>query len=309
MNEDRLYELALQQCSQGNVLTAIETLKKVLATTPDHAGAHAVLSSCLLDTKRIHAAKHEAKLALSLAPDSAFAHRVMASCLCAHRKFKQAEQHMQEALELAPEDPENYRYMAHVLDLQNSHTKRNEIRSYLNRALELEPNDPDTLAALGDDKLSAGELTEAEKFAKEALASTPEHIDSLVLMGNILLRQGKIEQAREHALWALHIDASYEKALYLMAAIKARENPFLGLWWRYATWMGQLGSGRAILVLIGAFILYRLIAFSLTDLGYADVANLFRLFWFLLCIYTWVGPGLFDKMVKREIETISLKNF
>jgi hypothetical protein len=74
-------------------------------------------------------------------------------------------------------------------------------------------------------------------------------------------------------LWALRQDPADRGALRLMASIKARRNPFLGLWWRYATWMGSLGEGRAIVVLLGMYVVYRLGTITATEWGSSDIAG------------------------------------
>ena len=137
----------------------------------------------------------------------------------------------------------------------------------LQRAISLNPDDPDTMVALGDDALERGDVKRAEQWARDALTARPEFQDGLVLMGQVYLRQGRIEDAREHALWALRQDATDEGSLRLLASIKARQSPLLGLWWRYAMFMGSLGDGRGTLVLLGAFVVYRFATLAAKDLG------------------------------------------
>ena len=126
-------------------------------------------------------------------------------------------------------------------------------------------------------------------------------------MGNVLLRRGKVEEAREHAVWALRNDPADRGALRLMAAIKARQNPFLGLWWRYSTWMGSLGDGRAIVVLLGAYVAYRVLTITVADRGNAGLANLVSALWLAFVAYTWFGPAMFRRSLERELESVKLE--
>ncbi len=96
-------------------------------------------------------------------------------------------------------------------------------------------------------------------------------------------------------------------ALHLMAAIKARRSFWLGLWWRYSAWMGTLGDGRAILVLLGAFVLYRVGAITAKGFGHENLASYVELLWFCLVAYTWIGPTLFRQSLEKELKTIELK--
>ena len=309
MAEERTIDFAFDQYQRGNLNGAIDSLKRVLADDPDHASAHALLSFCLLDMRRAHAAEHEAGMALALEPENEMAHHAMALSLLARRRFKDAEAHAAQMLDFSPEEPAYYRLLASILEVQGTRKGKAHAHALLEKALELAPDDANTLAALGSYHLQRGKLEQALHFARETLQTIPEHIDGLVLMGGIALRTGDTTTARDHALWALRSNATHRGALHLMAGIKARENPLLGWWWRFATWMGELGSGRAITVLLCAFLVYRLSALILTDLGHPDAANMLQLVWLALCIYTWVGPGLFQKAVKRELETVKLRDF
>ena len=115
-----------------------------------------------------------------------------------------------------------------------------------------------------------------------------------------------MEEAREHAVWALRNHPASQRALHLMAAIKARSSRLLGLWWRYSTWMGTLGDGRAILVLLGAFVLYRVGVVTAEAFGEVEVANYIQFLWLAIVAYTWFGPGLFHQSLKKELETVEL---
>lgn len=294
---------AQQQLDRGDPRGAMETLRRALGQDPEDAGAHALLSVVLLSLKRPHAAEHEAGLALSLEPMLPLAHAAAASAAMARRRFKDAEQHLHHLLELEPEDTDYLRLRARYFELTGQKERKREV---LQRAISLNPDDPDTMVALGDDALERGDVKRAEQWARDALTARPEFQDGLVLMGQVYLRQGRIEDAREHALWALRQDATDEGSLRLLASLKARQSPLLGLWWRYAMFMGSLGDGKSTLVLLGAFVAYRFATLAAKDLGQPNLASLIQLVWLGLAVYTWVGPALFQRMVRQELETVRL---
>jgi hypothetical protein len=151
-----------------------------------------------------------------------------------------------------------------------------------------------------------GRTREAAALAREALAIDAEHQDALVLMGQVALRDGDIEAAREHCHAALRVNAADPGAIGLLAAIKARTSWVLGLWWRYATWMQQFGETGTIAILIGGFVAYRLLTLLLSDLDQPAAANAVQIGWLALCIYSWVGPGLFQRAVERELAPVAL---
>ncbi|MCY1083706.1 tetratricopeptide repeat protein [Archangium sp. miwbw1] len=281
----------------------METLRRALSEDPEDPEAHALLSLVLLALKRPHAAEHEAGIALSLEPLLPLAHTAAASAAMARRRFKDAEQHLHNLLELEPDDADNLVLQARFFDLTGQKERKREV---LQRAIALAPDDPDTMVALGEDALERGEVKRAEQWARDALTARPEFQDGLVLMGHVHLRQGSIEDAREHALWALRQNATDEGALRLLASIKARQSPLLGLWWRYAMFMGSLGDTRSTLVLLGAFVVYRFATQATKDLGQPQLASIIQLVWLGLAMYTWVGPALFQRMVRQELETVRL---
>jgi len=298
-----LLRLAGMQLAQGNPFQAIETLKQALTEDPDHAEAHALLALCLLGVRRIDAAAHETKLSLAADPLLPLAHYVQGSVLLGQRKLEEAERSFDTLLELEPDEPENHRAMARLLELKG---ERAEAEAWLKKALELNPEDPQTLTALGEARLAAGDVDQADRLADEALRLQPEHQDALVLRGTVALRRGDVKRAREHAVWALRLDAEDPGALHLITAIKSRTNWFLGLWWRYSSWIGSLGMGRAIVVLLGAFVLYRLATIWAAQAGRSDLARFIQFGWLGICVYTWVGPGLFARSLKRETDRVVL---
>lgn len=291
------------QLTRGDHSGALETLRRALGQDPDDAEAHALLSLVLLALKRPHAAGHEAGIALSLEPELPLVHTAAASVAMARRRFKDAEQHLTRLLELEPDDVGNLLLQARYFDLTGQKERKREA---LRRAIALAPDDPDTLVALGEDALERGDVKRAEQWARDALAARPEFQDGLVLMGQVYLRQGRIEDAREHALWALRQDATAEGALRLLSSIKARQSPLLGLWWRYAMFMGSLGEGKGTLVLLGMFVVYRFATLAAKDLGQPTLSSFIQLAWLAFAVYTWVGPSLFQRMVRQELDTVRL---
>ena len=302
---DPLLHLAQSQISQGNAVQAIETLKQALSQDPDRAEAHALLALCLLEMRRIDAAAHEARLGLAADPLSPLGHYVQGAVQLGQRKLVEAESSYRTLLDLEPGNPENYRAMARLLEVKGNKT---DAEAHLNKARELAPDDPQTLTALGEMQLAAGRIDEAQRLADDALRIQPEHLDGLVLRGSVALRRGDVKTAREHAIWALHLDAGDPGALRLIAEIKSRTNWFLGLWWRYSVWMGELGAGRAIFVLLGAFVVYQAATIWAGQHGQSDLASVIRLLWLGICVYTWVGPGLFQRSLQREIGNVALKS-
>ena len=87
----------------------------------------------------------------------------------------------------------------------------------------------------------------------------------------------------------------------------ARQSPFLGLWWRWNARMSGLGGGKQIIVLVGSYLAFRVIDFAVGDLGRLDAAAAAQYLWLGICAYTWIAPGIFVRMLKREREGVKLR--
>jgi tetratricopeptide (TPR) repeat protein len=177
----------------------------------------------------------------------------------------------------------------------------------LRQGLRLAPDNPELIADLGQHLLEAGKVDEAEAAAREALAIDAACADAVLLMGHVLLRRGDVDGAREQALLCLAADANSRPALHLLCAVKMRTNPFLGLWWRFAVWMGRFRNTNTLVIIIGSFVLYRLAAQLLDDAGHGDIATFISILWLALCIYSWAAAGLFHKMLKKELAAVRLR--
>jgi tetratricopeptide (TPR) repeat protein len=291
----------------GHLDGAIDSLRRLLGIDPEIGEAHALLAVCLLQKRRLDAAWHEAGIALALEPEAPMARYAAAEVLIAKRRFADAEEQLHVLLAIAPEVPAYHRSLARLYDLTG---RRAERRATLDKALDLDPEDAGTLADLADCSLDANDLEGAGRYALEALHSAPESSAAQVALGRVALRAGRVAEAREHALQALRGAPDDPGALHLLTAVKMRGSPFLGLWWRYNTWMSGIGAARSVLVLLGAFLLYRIATIASQDAGNAGLAIGIQVAWLGVVIYTFVGPGLFRKALRRELESVSLnRNF
>ena len=295
---------ARAQLQRGDLHGAVRTLRQVLSEEPTLPDAHALLSVVLLRQKRLHAAGFEAQESLKLDPHLPMGHYAAASVAMLRGFHKDAEEHIALLLRLEPQVPAWWRLKAQLRSFQD---RREERRGALLHALSLDAADPDTLAALGDEALERGDLDEAERRAREALVLAPEHEEGLVLMGHVLLRRGHVDAAHEHAVWALRQDATDAGALALLVAIQARRSWWLGLWWRYSTWMETLGSTRGTLVMLVAYLLSRFLTLGAEDLGSEGSATVIQTVWLGLVAYSWAAPGIFQRMLRKELTEVRLR--
>lgn len=300
---DKLIERAYVQIRHQDLYGAIETLRQALTLDADNAHAHALLAVCLHDQKRLHAAEYEARAALALDPEFPFAHYAVAIVSIAQRRFKLAEQHLQAALGLDPGNPAMLRTLAQLYSLWG---RRREVLPLLEKAREADPNDADTWAALAEHHRDARDFKKAEALARHALEIDPENADALLTMGYVLLARNETQEAREHALSVLRNNALHQGAIHLLGAVKARQSPLLGVWWRFNSFFGGGSMARRVMLLIGMYLAYRASMIALDDFGYAQAGTWVSFAWLGFCVYTWVGPAVFQKQLNRELAPATL---
>ncbi|XOV77531.1 MAG: tetratricopeptide repeat protein [Aestuariibacter sp.] len=300
---DRLIEQASQRYRYGDYNGGIEALKAALSVAPDNGFLHSYLSFGLVKQKRIVAAQYEAQIGLELEPNSAYAHYTLGSLLHVKRNFKAALIHLEQALAI---DPENVSFMELLSEIQLGKGQTSEAKETLERALELASDDPHILSQFGDYWYELNNLKEAENYYNEALNIEPQHMNSLIGKGQLLLRQGDISESKEHAVWALQQDPNNNSALGLLTNIKARQNPLMGGWWRLNTWLISGNNARTILLLISAYILFKVTAIALADAGFESIGSTVSMLWLGIVAYMWIGPSWFNKKLKAELETVIL---
>lgn len=301
---DHFYYMAERYYAHGRIDSAIDALLQSLGEDPDRSDAHAFLALCLIKRQRLHAAGLEAARALELEPESAFAHLAAAIVAIARRQFEQAQAHLRSARELQPDaaavaDAYARLYLAWGRDAQALEEAR--------RACELDPDDPDHPALLASLELRRGDRARAEALAREVLRGHPEHVEALCVLGHCELAAGRTDSARDHAAWALQIDPMDGEALTLMAAVKARRSWLLGLWWRFQSFVSAGSRVRAVMLLLGMFLVYRVALIALPQHGLAQWTGPVSYAWLLFCAYTWIAPSLFWRSVKKELEQVKLR--
>jgi Flp pilus assembly protein TadD len=297
--------LAMDQLERGQVLPAIETLAELLGESPDDADAHALLSLCLVRRKRLHAAKLEAETAISLEPDSPLAHLAAGVVASSRREYSRAESHLLMAAQLEPSSDAVQRELAR---LYLRWQKTSSARECAGRALELVPAAPENLVLCGELALRSGDAERAGELALHALEENPEHVDALVLLGEVELKRGDVRAAREHAVWALQLDPNDAGARSLLSSIKARQSLALGLWWRFQSWVSAGSNTRAIMLMVGLYVVYRSALILLEDEGTDPrYLNGMNLVWLAFCVYTWVAPSLFLRALRKEMDEVRLR--
>jgi tetratricopeptide (TPR) repeat protein len=305
--EEREVEALIEQADVQMRLAhwrgAIDLLRRALAIDPDHARAHAMLAFALLGAKRLAGAEIECRLALALDGNEPFCHHAAAAVLRAQRKLDEAWAHCQIALEADGTDADVHVLAAGIRDLRG---EISEARALLAGALALEPTHAGALTRFAGLELDAHRYDEAARYIGEALRARPDDLEAHVVAGLVALVRGDDAGAEEHARFALSQDATDRDALGLWAAIKAHRSWTLGLWWRLNAWISLRSEGGQIAVLIGSFMIVQiaLILAVAADLELAE--KILYWGWLGFCAYTWIAPGLFKRMLERDLGSVVL---
>ncbi|MBL0220780.1 MAG: tetratricopeptide repeat protein [Myxococcales bacterium] len=305
--EDRQIKVLLEQSDVqrrlGNHRGAIELVQKALAIDPDHARAHAALAFALLAARRLPGAGIEIRTALALEGNDGYIHYVAGAVLMAERKLDDAWAHVLIAL-----DEDNADATTHVLGatIQVLKGDNGRAKELLTEALELEATHTGALTELARLELDLGELEGAAEHIALALKSDAADRDAHVVAGFVELAKGHAAAAEDHARFVLNQDATDEGGLRLFTAVKARRSKLLGVWWRWNTWISMRDDHRQIAVLIGTFVLMRVLIIVTDELGYDLISRALSYLWLGFCAYTWFAPELFRQWLKSELGTVKL---
>ena len=212
------------------------------------------------------------------APNSAVVRRLFALCHLQRGSLKRARQDAEESVRLGPNDGVSHTVLGRILTRQQDF--RGAEAAY-RRGAELAPDTTYCLVHLGYFLMNRRRFKDAAEVADDAGRVAPDDFGVMLLRGDVALRLGKAEEARDFALWALSQKATNREAIRLLVSVKARQNWFLGLWWRLTAniWL------RLLLVIAA-------LPFGL---------------WFVPGLYLVVGRIIFDRMIKAELRTVKLK--
>jgi len=280
-------------------IEAIDQLKLLLGTEPGNAEGHGLLAACLLEQKRLAAAEYELALALRFDPRQAFFYLVQAELLLLKNQRNLALAACDQAQQLVPDEAAPLFKKVRILLLYD---KYREAKETLDIAAALQPNALEVPLFYCQICMGLGEKEGAEIFAREALALSPQTEEANILMGKIRLAQGDNQGAAEHAKLVIMNNPDSNSGLALLADIKARNNFFLGVWWRLNNYLSHMPAFKQVSLLIGGFLVFSLLAQILSDLGFATTARIVGIAWVGLVVYSWIAIPLYTKMIKKELK-------
>ncbi len=277
---------------------AAEETGRQVASDPDDPFAHCLLSLCFSKMKRHDDAVREGRTATHLAPDLAYTHYVLGSVLDDVPRLKDAEAAAREAVRLDPEDADFYALLASIKSQQQSWP---EALRYADAGLAVDGDHLTCANLRGMALVQLGRREDAGQTIRGTLAKDPENATAHANSGWALLHQSKPNEALVHFKEALRLRPDMEWARQgILEALRAR-NPVYRLVLNYFLWMSRRGKQARYAVLIGLYVLPRLLrAYAVSHPALAPFAAAVFGLYIVFAFLTWTARPLFNVLLRLD---------
>lgn len=278
--------------SQNRFAEARTMIVQQLATEPQNPALNAYLGYCLRMEDRAAEGLKPASYAVSSAPDWPFVHYVLAHVYEGMEKWKDALAAIDRAITLDPAEPSYHGLKAYLLFKR--HKWKDAIAS-AERGLQFDPEHDQCQNILTAAKNQLGLHGDVEHLVDESLRRDPENAMAFANKGWSCLRQGQPKEAVRHFREALRLEPELEYArLGCLEALKAHNPPYRWLLY-YFFKMGSLPGGVQFGIIIGLFVLYRVVRSVGADHPELEPITTPLVVAYLAFAYvTWVGMRLAD---------------
>jgi tetratricopeptide (TPR) repeat protein len=294
--DDKHLQRAFVLFEQSRLDLAEPELRQALAGGPDNGLAHSLLALCLLERKEWNGATDEARLGVRLTPEFPFAHTTLARVLAGRQYLDEAVEAANESLRLDPTDADTYALLSLI------HTHRRDWRKALQAAeqgLEHDAEHVDCNNARAMALTKLGRTAEAGTTLAAALDRDPENPLSHANLGWTALHDGETKKALEHFREALRLDPTEDYARAgLVEALQAR-NPIYGLMLRYFLFMGRLSGRAQWSLIIGAYVIYRVLAgLARTNPQWAPWIMPLIVAYIVFVVLSWLSQPIFNLLLR-----------
>lgn len=271
---------------------AVDSARQALADDPHDAEVHCVLALCYVELKKFKEAEDEAKEAIGLAPDFAGSHYVLASVLVARNRTKEAATTIQEAIRLQPYDPDFYA-LAAAIAFDHADWKRALNHAEMGLECDAQHANCGNLRAMTLVKL--GRHQEAAMTTDATLSQNPHDSYTHETVGWTKMEKHDPTAALESFREAIRLNPENETARAgIVEALKAR-NPIYGLFLRYILFMTKLSPQVQMMVIVGAFLLVRMVGnLKAQHPEWSGVILGVQMAYFGFVIMTWTAAPLFN---------------
>ncbi|MCX7999180.1 MAG: tetratricopeptide repeat protein, partial [Leptospiraceae bacterium] len=213
-----IYNLALSQYKQGEMVEAMENFKKAIRVTGGVGQvselSHGYLGTIFYHREDLDGAEHHFREAVALKPNNSKYLYNLGLILFKKGQREEAIRYFERAIETGTGDAQIYSYIAESFSSMNMY--ENAIAS-LERGLRVRPNDIDLMFQLAKLYYERGQYNQSEELYRKIIRSTngdKNTEDALVSLGILLDEMERYSEAIETLNRAVALNSQNEEALF-----------------------------------------------------------------------------------------------
>lgn len=293
---DAHFQRALLLFQHRRLEEAEKEIARGFAENPHNPMGHAILALCLAAREQFDEATQHAQQAVGLAPDMPWMHSTLARVWFARRHLDKAEAAVAEALKLDPQQPDHFVLHGQI---QCARQRWLPARMAAEQALTLDPEHVAALNLRAEALRKLGQAGSAEAQLLAALAVDPDDADTHASLGWVYLENGNRPKAMQHFREALRLDAELDSARAGVVETLKACNPAYRLFLKYIFWMQKLGTRGQWIVILGAYLAYRIVVSVARD-NPALAKWLWPLIagYLLFVVVTWLAQPIANLMLR-----------
>lgn len=290
-------QLRVQQLlDQNRYLEAEKELRNLLATDPTNLEWRAMMAIALAGSKQLKEAESTIQSCIAEAPDDPWFISMYGEILLLKNQFGKAETIARRAIEMDPIDASHRALLAQALLAQKQLEPALEAA---NSGLAIDPEDLNCLNLRSTILVTLGRKEEGFATMDKALEQDPDNSHTHANYGWNQLHRGDHRKALEHFREALRHDPESEYAKAgLVEALQAR---YLVYRWflKYYFWISNMQSGLQWAVIIGFYLVQRLVAFVAKNSPNLQPFLLpILILFYAFAISTWIIQPLFNLFLR-----------
>ncbi len=213
---------AIHKKAEGEPLTAITMLERVLAESPGDVYSRSILANAYEQVGDTERAMTNLQMAIELEPNNEGLWLSVAGIHLMERKFKEAETALDKALEIEPESAQVFLLRGQIAI--NRGQEEEAMRLY-KQAADMDPGTvgPGAYNAMGIVHLVLGRFEEARQAFNDAIRLDSLNGAAHDGLANILIHEGKSEDAMRELQIALRFDPNQKRALATLASLLSQQ--------------------------------------------------------------------------------------
>jgi choline-sulfatase len=217
-----MVQQAIHKKAEGEPLTAITMLERVLAESPGDVYSRSILANAYEQVGDTERAMTNLQMAIEFEPNNEGLWLSVAGIHLMERRFKEAETALDKALEIEPESAQAYLLRGQIAI--NRGQEEEAMRLY-KQAADMDPGTvgPGAYNAMGIVHLVFGRFEEARQAFNDAIRLDSLNGAAHDGLANILIHEGKSEEAMRELQIALRFDPNQKRALATLASLLSQQ--------------------------------------------------------------------------------------